>query len=248
MSSHRVLGSLFLGLLAGGAGCASAGLDGNTPGPDGGVVDGSVTDGDPGNPPPDAAPMHVTLSQTSSQALSSSSSIACSNNADNTTAENSWYRVFRLADAGVTGELDVISVSFGVQDAAGLPAVQVKLGTYSGTTQPAPTQLDTSLITPLNAVTYNVPNITNTAPMTVNVPISATVPAGAQLVVEVFSPDLAGTGKMFWIGGNTGGETAPAYVRAPACSIAQPQSVPVVAANAGLNPPPNLLITVQGMH
>lgn len=248
MSSHRALGCLLLALLAGGAGCASAGLDGNTPGPDGGgLSDGSVTDGDPG-PPPDAAPMHVTLSQTTSQALASASSIACSNNADNTTAENSWYRVFRLADAGVTGELEVISVSFGVQDAVGLPAVQIKLGTYSGTTQPAPTLLDPALITPLNATTFNVPDIASTAPMTVNVPIAATVPAGAQLVVEVFSPDFAGTGKMFWIGGNTGGETAPSYVRAPACGIAQPQSVPAVAANAGLSPPPNLVITVQGMH
>lgn len=183
-----------------------------------------------------------------SQALTSSSSIACSNNADNTTAENSWFRVFSLADAGVTRDLSVISVSIGVQDAAGDPAIQVKLGTYAGTIQPAPTQLDTALIGPLASVTYNVPTITNAAPMTVNVPISTTVPAGAQLVVEVTAPDFSGTGKMFWIGGNTSGESAPSYIRAPACSVAQPQSVPVVASSAGLSPAPNLVITVQGTY
>ncbi|NLG63539.1 MAG: hypothetical protein GX539_14975 [Candidatus Cloacimonetes bacterium] len=205
--------------------------------------DGGPTDG----PPVDAAPVNVTLSQTTSPALVSPASIACGNNADNTTAENSWYRVFRLDDAGVTRDLNVISVSFGVQDAEGQPQVQVKLGTYTGSTQPPPTQLVTTQITPLATTSFTVPNITSTAPMMVNVPISATVPAGSQLVVEVFAPDFAGTGKMFWIGGNTSGESAPSYVRAPSCSIAQPQSVQMVASGAGITPP-HLVITVQGSY
>lgn len=171
-------------------------------------------------PPIDMGPTPVTLSQTSADAIGASDSLACGNNGDGTTAENSWYRVFRLADAGISTSLQVDSVTFGVQESAGTPAVQVKIGTYAGNlTQ---TQLDTTQITPIASATFNVPNTASTATTTVTVPVAANVPAQSQMIVEVFSPNLAGTGKYFYIGGNSAGESKPSYLRAPACGSAQP--------------------------
>jgi hypothetical protein len=244
MRSRGVACSL-VGLVA----CASANVGGGgddgpsidaPPSSDGRTVDAAQVDA----PGPDAGPIDVTLTQTTSGAVGSNNSIACGN-PDGTTAENSWYRVFRLADANITGGLRVVAVTFGVQEALGSPAVQVKIGTYSGNIQPPPSQLDIGLISPLTAVTFNVPNTTSTAPMAVTVPIIANVPALSQMIVEVFSPDLNGTSKYFYLGGNSAGEAKPAYLRAPtgACATPQPKTTTVLGF-----PMSNLVISVSGTH
>jgi hypothetical protein len=75
----------------------------------------------------------------------------------------------------------------------------------------------------------------------VTVPILATVPANAQMIVEVFSPDQLGTGgKYFYLGGNTLGESKPAYLRAPGCTTPQPKTT------AALGFPTSLVLTVTG--
>ncbi len=189
----------------------------------------------------DAAPVMVTLSQNTGATVGSASSIACGNNIDSTTAENSWYRVFKLADHSIAGPYQTTAVSFGVQEATGLPNVQVKIGTYSGNVTPPPAQLDTTLITPIVAATFAVPNTAATATTTVTVPISATIPAGGQMIVEVFSPDALGTGKYFYLGGNSLGESKPSYLRAPGCTTPQPRTTAALGF-----PTSNLLITVSG--
>ena len=228
--------------------CASAGVSGT--GDDGPTIDApTLTDGRSIDAPEldapmiDAGPVDVTLTQTTSPGVGSSSSIACGNNADGTTAENSWYRVFRLADANITNGLRVTAVTFGVQESQGTPAVQVKIGTYSGTVVPPPAQLDAALISPITAVTFTVPNTASTAPTSVTVPITANIPALSQLVVEVFSPNLAGTSKYFYLGGNSGGETKPGYLRAPTCTTPQPKSTVALGF-----PTSNLVISVSGTH
>ena len=231
--------------------CASAGVGGG--GDDDGSAtsdapvpnDGRIVDGpEPDAPGPDAGPIDVTLTQTTSGSVGSNNSIACGN-PDGTTAENSWYRVFRLADANITNGLRVVAVTFGVQESQGMPAVQVKIGTYSGNVQPPPSQLDIALISPLTAVTFNVPNTASTAPTSVTVPIIANVPALSQLVVEVFAPNLNGTSKYFYLGGNNAGEAKPAYLRAPSgtCATPQPKSTSVLGF-----PMSNLVISVSGTH
>ncbi len=193
-------------------------------------------------PAVDAAPIAVTLTQNTGTAIGSNNSIACGNG-DNTTAENSWYRVWKLSDEGIAGGFKVTAVSFGVQEANGLPNVQVKIGSYSGNITPPPAQLDTSLITPIAAATFAVPNTANTATTTVTVPVSANVPAMGQMIVEVFSPDANGTGKYFYLGGNSLGESKPGYLRAPTGACATPQ--PRTTAALGF-PTSHLFITVSG--
>ena len=235
---------MLVGLVA----CASAGVDSGDDGS--GRIDAAPgTDArddaaQPDAPGPDAGPIDVTLTQTTSSSVGSNNSIACGN-PDGTTAENSWYRVFRLADANITTGLRVVAVTFGVQESLGMPGVQVKIGTYAGNLQPPPSQLDTGLISPLTAVTFNVPNTTSTVPMAVTVPIIANVPALSQMVVEVFAPDLNGTSKYFYLGGNNAGESKPGYLRAPsgACATPQPRSTSVLGF-----PMSNLVISVSGTH
>lgn len=231
-------GPLFATTIVFACGCASAGkevgddqpaIDANLP------RDAAVIDG----PEIDAAPVAVTLSQTTATTVAASSSVACG--ANGTTSENSYYRAFKLADHSITGPFQVTSVSFGVQEASGLPNVQVKIGTYSGVVTPAPAQLDTALVTPIVAATYAVPTTSSSATTTVTVPLSATIPAGGTLIVEVFSPDLTGTGKYFYLGGNGSGEMKPAYLRAPSCSTPQPRST--VALGFATS---NLVLTVSG--
>ena len=234
------------------AACASAGKDnGGGGGADGKQADASADSSGGGGtdatvtvdgPMIDGPPVAVTLTQTTnSTMIGSASSIACG--ANGSTAENSWYRVFKLADDNIVGGFHVTAVTFGVQEASGLPNVQVKIGTYSGNVTPPPAQLDTGLVTPINAATFAVPNTANTATTTVTVPISANVPALSQMIVEVFSPDLSGTGKYFYLGGNGNGETKPAYLRAPSgnCATPQPRSTSALGF-----PTSNLVITVSG--
>lgn len=245
----RVRALLLVGAGAAFAACASAGVSGgdDQPGTDAPAVDAPPgVDGAPGldGPPVDAAPTPVMLGQTTSMMVGSNNSIACGN-ADGTTAENSYYRVFRLADAGITGGLRVTSVTFGVQEALGQPAVQVKVGTYAGNVVPPPAQLDTGLVTPIASATFNVPDTQSTAATTVTVPIIANVPALSQLIVEVLSPDQNGLSKYFYLGGNSAGESKPAYLRAPAtgCAVPQPRTV----ASIGF-PDSHLVIAVSGTH
>lgn len=190
----------------------------------------------------DAAPVPITLTQTTSNTIGPDNSIACGN-VDGTTAENSWYRVYRLADAGITGGLRVTAVTFGVQEATGMPAVQVKIGTYSGTVTPPPQQLDTALITPITSATFNVPNTAAAMATTVTVPITANVPALSQMIVEVFAPNLSGTSKYFYLGGNSAGESRPAYLRAPSGACATPQPRTTTALGFATS---HLVISVSG--
>ena len=229
-----------------------AGVGGGTGDDEGGPTidaalpsDGRLIDAaDPDAPVIDAGPISVTLTQTTSGSVGSNNSIACGNS-DGTTAENSWYRIFRLADSSITNGLRVTAVTFGVQEAQGMPAVQVKIGTYSGNVQPPPAQLDVALISPIIAVTFNVPNTASTTPMSVTVPITANVPALSQMVVEVFSPNLLGTSKYFYLGGNSGGEAKPAYLRAPSGTCATPQPKSTTALGF---PTSHLVISVSGTH
>ncbi len=244
--SSRGFACALVGLVA----CASAGVGGGT-GDDEGPTDATVpTDGtlidaaDPDAPGIDAGPISVTLTQTSSGSVGSNNSIACGNS-DGTTAENSWYRIFRLADANITTGLRVTAVTFGVQESQGMPAVQIKIGTYSGNVQPPPAQLDVALISPITAVTFAVPNTASTTPMSVTVPIIANAPALSQIVVEVFSPNLLGTSKYFYLGGNNAGEAKPAYLRAPSGTCATPQ--PKSTSALGF-PMSHLVISVSGTH
>ena len=243
--------NVLLGLSAALAACASAndapqpipGTDARVDGPLG-VDDAPGPDAPSGidAPPADAAIPMFKLSQTLTNTSLPNGSVAC-RNGDNTTADNSWYRVFRLADEGITGGARITAVSFGVQQATGFPTVQIKIGTYSGSVQPPPATLDAALITPLAETSYVVPTVTTSATQYVTVPITANAPALSQVIIEIAAPDMLGTSKVFRLGANTDGEDAPAYLKSVTCG----NLVPETAASLGF-PGRHFVITATGTN
>jgi hypothetical protein len=200
-------------------------------------------------PPIDAGPTTVTLTQTPTPTISTTASFACYDSVS--TREASWYRVYRLADAGIVGGMHVTAVTFGVSSSSGLVPVQIKVGTYAGTLSPYPAQLNTSQITPLASASFTVPN-TDGTPTTATVPISANVPALGQLIIEIYAPTLETTGKRFFLGATTSPETEPGYLRAPDCGATSPRQAPSFS-NPTADPPTNFdnshfIIDVTGTY
>ena len=79
-------------------------------------------------------------------------------------------------------------------------------------------------------------------PGTVDVPITATIPAGSNLVVEVDSPDSSGS---FYIGTSAGAESKPGYISTTNtdCALPTPTSMSQVAGHTA-----SILLTVTGTY
>ncbi|HEX5061042.1 MAG TPA: hypothetical protein VFV99_16860 [Kofleriaceae bacterium] len=236
-------------------GCASAGsqdqfggVDGNNqPQPDGQqnpMIDSSMggMDGSGSN-----MPTSHTLTQTTSQTLKAANTIACG--ASGTTAANNWYRVFDLPAMGITTSIAVTQVSFQVEHCHATAnngcTVAVRVGTYSAT--PGATLATANMTILSSNPTVTIPEIvesgTTTPGGTVNAPVSATIPAGSKLLVEVDAPD--GTGVYaFYMGSNDGGESGFGYIMAPTCSVSTPTNISTLGTPA----PRHLLLTVTATY
>jgi hypothetical protein len=197
-------------------GCATAEPSNRPDGGDNGGGDGGA---DAGNTAPDASPgtpVQITISHSMSQVITAGNSVACVNEADQFHSDNSYYRVFDLQSFGVTGPLQVSMVQFGVEQATGAagsqPAV-VRLHTLTGTV------LSTANLSLLSTAN---PTITDQSTSILDVPVTAMVPAGSRLVVELNTPDAQTVGHSFFIGSNEGGQTGPSYLRAPDCGVNEP--------------------------
>lgn len=195
----------------------------------------------------DSGPTTRTLTQTNTQTIKPLGSIACANNTNGTTRANNYYRVFDLAAAGITTTFNVTKVSFQIEHCSPTTTVAVRVGTYNGT--PAGTLNTGSMTILASNPNVNVQQvIENTTPPgstpggTVDAPITAAIPAGQKLLVEVDAAD-GNNVYSFYMGANDGGETAPAYVMAPTCNINTPTSIST-AAGATVN----LLLTVTGTY
>lgn len=237
------------------AACASGGRDNAAVDAAPAIVDGTVRM-DAG-PIPDAPPgvMTRTLTQTTTMAIEGNTAIACANNPPGTNANN-YYRVFDLAAAGITTPFTVTQVSFGVEHCDQIngtagAVVAVRVGTYDGTPG---AQLEASAMTILASnPTVQVPEVieTNgvTAGETIDAPISATIPAGQKLLVEIDAPD-GHNNYYLYLGANNDGESSFGYVLAPGCSangvpITKPTNISSVSTSF---PAVHLLITVTGHY
>lgn len=173
------------------------------------------------DPIPDAGPRvdaeraGQVLTQTTSSLIEPDISIAC-NDDNGIHSENSYYRVFDLAAAGITSTFHVTKVEVGVETADGgddgVQPVEVRLHTLTG-------ELLIENLTSLATVSQVVP-ATIAGRLTFD--FDATVPAGVKLAVEVHTPDGQQGGDSFFIGANNDGQTAPGYLRAPECDDQQP--------------------------
>ncbi|MCO6148759.1 T9SS type A sorting domain-containing protein [Flavobacterium sp. NRK1] len=130
------------------------------------------------------------------------------------TAPNVYSRSFVLSDFDITEDWNVTEVEFGLQDyiTAGSPLTI----TLSTTSQAYPGGYPGSL-TQLATITVSYTEAGETLNVLKQVPITAVVPAGSELVVEI-SGD-------FFIGGNTAGASGPSYLMAVGCGATTPTDV-----------------------
>lgn len=191
-------------------------------------------------------PGDLTLTQTADTKIDHSLQFGCQNT-DSTTPEQSWYRVFSLVTAGVTGTFHIDKITIGINTSVGgaasgsgagsdgLPRVDVKVGTYAGGATDA--TLDLSKVTAIKASTIEIPATQITE--LVDAPLSADIPAGSKLIVEVHNADFKGTARQVVLGATDAAETANAYLRAPFCSA----TVPTPPSSQA-----HIVITVTGSH
>ena len=137
----------------------------------------------------------VTLRETADDKVERSLVLGCTNG-DGTGAEASTYRVFSLADSGITNELKIQKVTFGVCFAVGTPTAHVSLGTYGGGF--TDTTLALAKVTNLKKADVTVP-ATQISKL-VDVPFDVTVAPGTNLIVEIATDDFNGTGEQLTIG------------------------------------------------
>lgn len=177
-------------------------------------------------------PLGQTLTHSTSNDIAVGNSVVCGNNITGTTNANQFLRVFTPSDFGIDGDFDVDSVRFAVEDLSVATTMTVNLYVLEGSElrYVAMQRIATAEVAlQPQSTTY------------VDVPLSATVPAGATLVFEVANPDLETSGGNYAPGTNAAGQTAPSYVAAAACGADDP----VDAASIGA-PGMHLVMSVTG--
>lgn len=222
--------------------------------PNNGGPDAPTVNPDGSNPPIDAPPVpidsplpidapivqNITLSQSSSTAITALNTVACSNSTTGYTDENSYYRVFRLADFGVNTQFTATRVDFAIEEAAataGSQTVQVRVHTLNG----AFVRANLTTIAGQNVTVTN-QSLTS---MSVNLSPPGIAPAGSTVVLEIFSPNGTAAGNTFYPGSNAAAETGPSYIRAPAtgCAITEPATYASIS-----NPQVHLVMSLTGTY
>jgi hypothetical protein len=179
----------------------------------------------------------VRLEQTTGDnTIAPSLSLACSD--PNGTKENSWYRLFKLAEFGIDKPFAVNRVNFGVQTALGDQRVKVSIGTYAGAA--GSVELDPAKIDVIGLTTIAVPE-GKLQMLQANFP-SIMVAPDANLVVEV-KTEGRGDGAYFYLGATDSPEMMPGYLRAPGCST----ETPLMTSALGYSQT-HLLISVSGAY
>lgn len=156
--------------------------------------------------------------------------VACGVQGQPFTVANQFLRTFSLPDFGLVGAFEVLEVSFGIESLTAAQDITVNLYTLDGT----------FVYSNLDLLASETVNLQPQQTSLVTVPISAEVPAGATLVMEIAAPSMDGIGA-FFAGSNNLGQTAPSYIATSACGISQP------ATFASINfPNVHLLMSVTG--
>jgi len=171
------------------------------------------------SPSPQAAPLPtctgssspVTLTQSTAQTIAPFNSIACISGGIHT--DNSYWRAFTISNAY---SLTVSAVEIGVetaQSSSGSQPITVTIYQNTGGSFPAGTR------TQVGTTNFSVTNQSSTI---ISVPITASLPAGSEMVVEIFIPNGIPVGNRFFIGSNAVGQSGPSYISATDCGVTTP--------------------------
>ncbi|MCU1263813.1 MAG: hypothetical protein JWM21_131 [Acidobacteria bacterium] len=185
-----------------------------------------------------------TITHSSSQAITPNNSVSCNNGVGHT--DNHYWRAFSLPSFSINNTYHVQSVDIGIEQASSGGAMAptrgpstVSRNNRSATQRKgghAPAGVGGQQVTlllhtntggafpggTLNFLTSVSLNVADQSGTILNIPINADVPAGSELVVELFTPDGTAAGNLFFIGSNAAPETGPSYLSAPDCGINSP--------------------------
>ena len=164
------------------------------------------------------------------------------------TAENHYYRVFRLSEHAIGGAFDVDSISFAIETAE----------STTGATQPATIRIhryDNATIADVlvegdmeQLATDNITIPSSAEGTIVTYPIDAIVPAGGTVIAELSTPDhpeaSPSAGTKFYIGSNSAGHSRSGYIKMPAtgCNHPDPEATDSIAVYVDMH----ILMTVTG--
>lgn len=194
--------------------------------------------------PPAARPNNeLIITQSLSQSILSGNSISCNSSGFHT--ENSYLRVFDLADYNISYDFAISRVEIGVEKAVGMEGVQPAiLNIYT-----IGSDLNWDNMILLNTVYVEV---TDTALSILSIPVPTTIPANSILVVEFLTPNgLFSTedgtlfGNSFFIGSNDQGQTGSSYIIAEACIDDAIDDYPITIENLGF-PAMHIVMNVYG--
>lgn len=183
--------------------------------PDAGAIGDAAVAPDATPVPPDAGlGTLVTLKHASSLTVQLADCLSCMNNTvPQTHADNSWFLVLDLAAAGIVGDFQVARVQVGVQESIGATGTQpAEINLY---TLPAGAELVRANLQFVATRAHDVPNLELEV---MDMPISASIPAGSTLVAEIYVPDGEFSRDLFKMGCNRLGSTGPSYIEAPSCA------------------------------
>lgn len=153
----------------------------------------------------------TTLTHSVSMEITPGNTLVCTSREDGTTRENHALRTFTLPDFGVDGAFDVTEVTFGIERISHQADLAVNLYTLEGPL----TYVN------LRRIASEVVTLEPQEAELVTVPMTARVPSGATLVMEVVAPDMEGIGGIYF-GSNSVGETAPSYTSSEPCGARDP--------------------------
>lgn len=155
----------------------------------------------------------IDLVQTTNNAVDISTNVLNCNNGG-ATFENSYARLYNLTSLGYSS-FEVTKVSFAVQQfvlgSAASYAVNVQV--YGSTGGAVTSNLTYLGGAPVNLTTSMIGTVVE-----VPLPTPVTVSSPEMLIV-VSAPSGQATQTSFYIGGNSNGQTIPAYIKASACSV-----------------------------
>lgn len=181
----------------------------------------------------------TTITQSTNNAtITPLNSVACAT-AAGFHVDNSYWRSYNLAAAGVTTPIDIVSIRFGIEQATSPAGNQPAIIRLYLDTNPQPGQiiLGATLI-PIHTENITVVNAANTFVTQAMTGAPVTVLPTDTLVVEFNTPTGATLSNSFFMGSNNAGETAPGFISAAGCGI----NVPSTFASIGF---PNVAIILD---
>ncbi len=179
----------------------------------------------------------VSVSQSSSTVPEALSSLACIDDATRFHYDNSWYRAFPAPGP----QFEVCAVEISIEEAqSGAGGGQpLTINVYANPDHAFPGNFDCLADQLVGTATIDV---ADQALSNLVVPVSAVIPAGAEMIVEISVPDGIASQDKFFPGSNSQPQTGPTYVYSPV-GCADPGRMNL--ADLGY-PESHLILSVQG--